>query len=46
MSEPWRRARSAWLAVIALAIAALVGGGLLAPATAALRGRSWGADPY
>ncbi|MFE3601811.1 DUF2334 domain-containing protein [Streptomyces sp. NPDC059142] len=37
MSEPWRRARSAWLAVIALAIAALVGGGLLAPATAADR---------
>ncbi|MFK4274483.1 hypothetical protein ACI2L5_58100, partial [Streptomyces milbemycinicus] len=37
MKEPCRRARPTWLALIALAITALLGGGFLAPATAAAR---------
>ncbi|WNF00481.1 polysaccharide deacetylase family protein [Streptomyces luomodiensis] len=39
MKEPWRRARPAWLAFIALAMAALLGGGFWAPTAVARDGR-------
>src|SRR5690242_5656281 len=40
MSEPWRRSRPAWLAVITLALAALLAGGFLAPTAVARGGRA------
>lgn len=44
MSGPWRRSRPAWLALIALAITALLGGAFLAPTAAVARDGRGDAD--